>query len=164
MHISLWAGGGVPHSVAKGGIPPCWQIKKKTYFPYLAVISVKTDHILSTKILKFVSWKRNPDHTLELPPQSNTSVETLSRVDPLFIDKKLYVYVDKIPMCTCDILFLVNNLQYCREPPWPRGSVLGFSMEDSIISFISPSSWDYPGPAEPTCAQRWPETPFISFQ
>ena len=46
--------------------------------------------------------------------------------------------------------------QYCGEPPWPRGSVLGLRppglelrilcLEDSVISIISPSSGDSPGP------------------
>ena len=46
--------------------------------------------------------------------------------------------------------------QYCGEPPWPRGSVLGLRppglefrilcLEDSVISFISSSSWGSPGP------------------
>ena len=46
--------------------------------------------------------------------------------------------------------------QYCGEPPWPRGSVLGLrppglefrilSLEDSVISIISPSSGGSPGP------------------
>ena len=46
--------------------------------------------------------------------------------------------------------------QYCGEPPWPRGSVLGFRppglefrilcLEDSVISIISPSSEGSPGP------------------
>ena len=46
--------------------------------------------------------------------------------------------------------------QYCGEPPWPRGSVLGLRppglefrilcLEDSVISIISPSSGGYPGP------------------
>ena len=46
--------------------------------------------------------------------------------------------------------------QYCGEPPWPRGSVLGLRppglefrilcLEDSVISFISSSSGGSPGP------------------
>ena len=46
--------------------------------------------------------------------------------------------------------------QYCGEPPSPRGSVLGLRplglefrilcLEDSVISFISPSSGGSPGP------------------
>ena len=46
--------------------------------------------------------------------------------------------------------------QYCGEPPWPRGSVLGFRppgldfrilcLEDNVISFISPSSGGSSGP------------------
>ena len=46
--------------------------------------------------------------------------------------------------------------QYCGEPPWPRGSVLGLRrprfefrilcLEDSGISIISPSSGGSPGP------------------
>ena len=46
--------------------------------------------------------------------------------------------------------------QYCGEPPWPRGSVLGrrppglefriLCLEDSVISIISPSSGGSPGP------------------
>ena len=34
------------------------------------------------------------------------------------------------------------KIQYCREPPWPRGSVL-----------------DLRPPVQPICAQRWPKTP-----
>ena len=58
---------------------------------------------------------------------------------------------------------------YCGEPPWPRGSVLSLRppglefrilcLEDSVISFISPSS----GPVYPICAQRWPKARYISF-
>ena len=46
--------------------------------------------------------------------------------------------------------------QYCGEPPWPRGSVLGLRppglefrilcLEDSVISIISPPSGGSPGP------------------
>ena len=46
--------------------------------------------------------------------------------------------------------------QYCGEPPWPRGSVLGLRppglkfrilcLEDSVISIISQSSGGSPGP------------------
>ena len=46
--------------------------------------------------------------------------------------------------------------QYCGEPPWPRGSVLGLRLpvlefrilclEDSVISIISPSLGCSPGP------------------
>ena len=46
--------------------------------------------------------------------------------------------------------------QYCGEPPWPRGSVLGLRppglefrilcLEESVISIISPSSGGSPGP------------------
>ena len=46
--------------------------------------------------------------------------------------------------------------QYCGEPLWPRGSVLGLRppglefrilcLEDSVISIISPSSGGSPGP------------------
>ena len=46
--------------------------------------------------------------------------------------------------------------QYCGEPPWPKGSVLGLRppgfefrilcLEDSVISIISPSSGGSPGP------------------
>ena len=46
--------------------------------------------------------------------------------------------------------------QYCGEPPWPRGSVLGLRppglefqilcLEDSVISIISPSSGGSTGP------------------
>ena len=45
--------------------------------------------------------------------------------------------------------------QYCGEPPWPRGSVLGLRppglefrilcLEDSVMSIISPSSGGSPG-------------------
>ena len=48
------------------------------------------------------------------------------------------------------------KIQYCGEHPWPRVSVLGLRsqglefwilfLEDSVISFISPSSGGYPGP------------------
>ena len=73
-------------------------------------------------------------------------------------------------------MFLLHSLvmiQYCGEPPWPRGSVLGLRppghefrircLEDSVITFISPSSGGSPGPIYPICAQRWPKTPFISL-
>ena len=63
--------------------------------------------------------------------------------------------------------------QYCGEPPWPRGSVLGLRppglellilcLEDSVISIISPSSGGSPGPVYLICAQRWPKARFISF-
>ena len=63
--------------------------------------------------------------------------------------------------------------QYCGEPPWPKGSVLGLRppglefrilcLEDSVISVISPSSGGSPGPVYPICAQRWPKARFISF-
>ena len=64
--------------------------------------------------------------------------------------------------------------QYCEEPPWPRGSVLGLRppgrefrivcLEDSVISFISPSSGGFPGPVlSLLCAQRWPKARIISF-
>ena len=63
--------------------------------------------------------------------------------------------------------------QYCEEPQWPRGSVLGLRppglefrilcLEDSVISIISPSSGRSPGPVQPICTQRWPEARFISF-
>ena len=46
--------------------------------------------------------------------------------------------------------------QYCGEPPWPRGNVLGLRppgpefrilcLEGSVISIISPSSGGSPGP------------------
>ena len=46
--------------------------------------------------------------------------------------------------------------QYCGEPPWPRGSVLGLRppglefrilcLEGSVISIISSSSGGFPGP------------------
>ena len=48
------------------------------------------------------------------------------------------------------------EIQYCGEPPWPRGSVHGLRrpelefqilcLEDSVISIISPSSGGSPGP------------------
>ena len=48
--------------------------------------------------------------------------------------------------------------QYCGEPPWPRGSLLGLRppglefrilcLEDSVISIISQSSGGSPGPVE----------------
>ena len=63
--------------------------------------------------------------------------------------------------------------QYCGKPPWPKGSVLGLRppglefrvlcLENSVISFISPSSWGFPGLVQPICAQRWPKARFISF-
>ena len=53
------------------------------------------------------------------------------------------------------------KIEYCGEPPWPRGGVLGLRppgpefrilcLEGSVISFISPSSGGYPGPV---CSQR----------
>ena len=64
---------------------------------------------------------------------------------------------------------LVKN-KYCGEPPWPRGSVLGFRPPGLVFqslclesSVISPSSGGSPAPVQPICAQRWPKTPFISF-
>ena len=36
-------------------------------------------------------------------------------------------------------------------------------LEDSVISFISPSSGGSPGPVYPICAQRWPKARFILF-
>ena len=46
------------------------------------------------------------------------------------------------------------KIQYCGEPPWPRGSLLGLRppglkfrilcLESSVFSFISPSSAGYP--------------------
>ena len=66
------------------------------------------------------------------------------------------------------------KIQYCEEPPWPRGRVLGLGppglefrilyLEGSGISFISPFSRGSPGRVRPICAQRWPKTPFISLQ
>ena len=78
------------------------------------------------------------------------------------------------------ILMIIYNhcrlsplIQYCREPPWPRSSVLGLRppglvfrilcLVDNVISFISPFSGGSPGPVQPICAQMWPKTPFISF-
>ena len=68
---------------------------------------------------------------------------------------------------------LQRQSQYCGELPWPRGSVLGLRppglefrilcLEDTVISFISPSSGGSPGPVWPICAQRWPKARFISF-
>ena len=59
-------------------------------------------------------------------------------------------------------LFLPRSLvmiQYCLEPPWPRGGVLGLRppglefrilcLEGSVIPFISPSSGGSPGPLLP---------------
>ena len=37
-------------------------------------------------------------------------------------------------------------------------------LEGRVDSFISPSTRSSYGPVKPTCAQSWPETPFISFQ
>ena len=60
--------------------------------------------------------------------------------------------------------------QYCGEPPWPRGSMLGLRppghefrilcLEDSVISSSSGGS---PGPVYPICAQKWPKAGFIAF-
>ena len=62
------------------------------------------------------------------------------------------------------------NIQFCVNPPCPNGSVLGFRpqgrefrilcLEGIVISFISPSTWGSPGPAQPLCAQY---ILFISF-
>ena len=67
-----------------------------------------------------------------------------------------------------------GSVQYCGEPPWPRGRVLGLRppglefrvlcLEDSVISIISPSSGGSPGLVYPICAQRWPKARFTSFQ
>ena len=53
-------------------------------------------------------------------------------------------------------VFSLTNIQYCVEPPWPRGSVLSLRptrlefrimcLEGSVISFLSPSSTDSHGP------------------
>ena len=37
-------------------------------------------------------------------------------------------------------------------------------MGGSVISFISPYSGSSLGPVQPICAERWPKTPFMSFQ
>ena len=65
------------------------------------------------------------------------------------------------------------KIEYCGQPPWPNGSVLGLRspglkfrilcLEDCVISLISPSSGCSPGPFQPTCTQRWHKTPFILF-
>ena len=66
-----------------------------------------------------------------------------------------------------------KKTQYCGEPPWPRGSVLGLrpprlefrilSLEYNVISFISPSSGGSPSPVQPIFAQMWPKARFILF-
>ena len=63
------------------------------------------------------------------------------------------------------------KIQYCGEPPWSRGNVLGLTppeyefwilcLEGSIISFISPFSGGSPGPVQVICPQRWPKSPYI---
>ena len=40
---------------------------------------------------------------------------------------------------------------------------LTLCLESRVISFISPSSGDYPGPVLPIGAQRWPKISFMSF-
>ena len=37
-------------------------------------------------------------------------------------------------------------------------------LEDSVISFISPSSGGSPGPVLPICGQRWPKARFIPLR
>ena len=55
-----------------------------------------------------------------------------------------------------------RKTQYCGEPPWPTGSVLGYRppgfefrilyLEGKVISPTSPSSGGSPGPIYPVCA------------
>ena len=47
------------------------------------------------------------------------------------------------------------------RPPGHEFRIL--CLEDSVISFISPSSGGSPGAVQPICAQRWPKARFISF-
>ena len=57
------------------------------------------------------------------------------------------------------------KIQYCGEPPWPRGSVFDLKppglefrilcLEGSVILFISPSSGGSPSTFWPICAQSW---------
>ena len=63
-----------------------------------------------------------------------------------------------------------REIQYCGEPPWPRGGVIGLrppGFEFRILclegSVISPSSGDSTGQVQPICAQTWPKARFISF-
>ena len=55
---------------------------------------------------------------------------------------------------------------YSGEPLWPRHSVIGLRppqlkfrilcLEDSVVWFVSPSSWGSPGSVWPVCVQCWP--------
>ena len=57
------------------------------------------------------------------------------------------------------------KIQYCGQPPWPRGGVLRLKpqgldfripcMEGSVTLFISSSSGGTPDPVKPILAQRW---------
>ena len=74
-------------------------------------------------------------------------------------------------------MFLPHPLvktQYCGEPPWPRGSVLGLDLQVCISNPVS--GWQchlthltilgkFPWPnLARVCAQKWPKARFISFQ
>ena len=50
-----------------------------------------------------------------------------------------------------------------REVACSASEIRILCLEDSVISFISPSSGVSPGPVQPICAQRWPKARFISF-
>ena len=88
--------------------------------------------------------------------------------------EKRYVIVERPPwysLCIGPTLALAFELQkknlprslvkiqYCGEPPWPRGSVLSLRppglafrilcLEGSVISFISSFSGGSPGPVKP---------------
>ena len=51
--------------------------------------------------------------------------------------------------------------RYRARPQTARARIL--CLEDSVISFIAPSSGGSPDPVQPICAQRWPKPRFISF-
>ena len=62
---------------------------------------------------------------------------------PLSLKKKMF------------LIRAIVKIQYCGEPPWPEGSVLGLKPPGleirilclgNVISSISPSSWGSPGP------------------
>ena len=71
-------------------------------------------------------------------------------------DDKIACYLSLCPVHSPSKPPSTCESQYCGEPPWPRGSVLGLRppvlefrilcLKDSVISIISPSSGGSPGP------------------
>ena len=61
-----------------------------------------------------------------------------------------------------------TNIQYCGEPPWPRGSVFGlrppeFEFRRAVSSHSSHHSQEVLPAQFSLYRQRWPKTQFISF-